>query len=349
MRFEGTKAYVATDDLKVAVNAAITLERPLLVKGEPGTGKTVLALEIAKAIGAPLIEWHIKSTTKALQGLYEYDAVSRLRDSQLGDARVQDIRNYIKRGKLWDAFVADERPVLLIDEIDKADIEFPNDLLQELDRMEFFVYETGETVKARRRPIVVITSNNEKELPDAFLRRCFFHYIRFPDPDTMTRDHRGAFPRHQAAAGERGAETVLRNPRRAGHEEEAVDLGTAGLAEIADGRGHRPGDFARARSQEADPAAARRADQERAGRASVRAAGLYGAARGALILRLGRLVGLVLRIRRRFALRRLLGGTLRGLGFRQLHALLRLRLSFDCACALARLQAAPAASPGSLA
>jgi MoxR-like ATPase len=173
MRFDGTKAYVATDDLKVAVNAAITLERPLLVKGEPGTGKTVLALEIAKAIDAPLIEWHVKSTTKALQGLYEYDAVSRLRDSQLGDERVKDIRNYIKRGKLWDAFVADDRPVLLIDEIDKADIEFPNDLLLELDRMEFFVYETGETVKARRRPIVIITSNNEKELPDAFLRRCF--------------------------------------------------------------------------------------------------------------------------------------------------------------------------------
>ena len=187
MRFEGTKAYVATDDLKIAVNAAITLERPLLVKGEPGTGKTVLALEVANAIGAPLIEWHIKSTTKALQGLYEYDAVSRLRDSQLGDERVKDIRNYIRRGKLWDAFVADERPVLLIDEIDKADIEFPNDLLQELDRMEFFVYETGETVKARRRPIVVITSNNEKELPDAFLRRCFFHYIRFPDRETMQR------------------------------------------------------------------------------------------------------------------------------------------------------------------
>ena len=177
--------YVATDDLKVAVNAAIALERPLLVKGEPGTGKTVLAIEIAKALGAPLIEWHIKSTTKALQGLYEYDAVTRLRDSQLGDARVKDIRNYIKRGKLWEAFTADERPVLLIDEVDKADIEFPNDLLQELDRMEFFVYETGETVHARRRPIVVITSNNEKELPDAFLRRCFFHYIRFPDPDTM--------------------------------------------------------------------------------------------------------------------------------------------------------------------
>ena len=185
MRFEGTSAYVATDDLKVAVNAAIALERPLLVKGEPGTGKTVLAIEIAKALDAPLIEWHIKSTTKAQQGLYEYDAVTRLRDSQLGDERVKDIRNYIKRGKLWDAFVADERPVLLIDEIDKADIEFPNDLLQELDRMEFYVYETGETVRARRRPIVVITSNNEKELPDAFLRRCFFHYIRFPDADTM--------------------------------------------------------------------------------------------------------------------------------------------------------------------
>src|SRR6202045_1222435 len=187
MWFEGTNAYVATDDLKVAVNAAIALERPLLVKGEPGTGKTVLALEIAKSISAPLIEWHIKSTTKALQGLYEYDAVSRLRDSQLGDERVRDIRNYIKRGKLWDAFVADARPVLLIDEIDKADIEFPNDLLLELDRMEFFVYETGETVKAKRRPIVMITSNNEKELPDAFLRRCFFHYIKFPDADTMGR------------------------------------------------------------------------------------------------------------------------------------------------------------------
>ena len=187
MRFEGTSAYVATDDLKVAVNAAITLERPLLVKGEPGTGKTVLAIEIAKALGAPLIEWHVKSTTKAQQGLYEYDAVSRLRDSQLGDARVGDIRNYIKRGKLWDSFVSDERPVLLIDEIDKADIEFPNDLLLELDRMEFHVYETGETIKAKQRPIMMITSNNEKELPDAFLRRCFFHYIKFPDADTMQR------------------------------------------------------------------------------------------------------------------------------------------------------------------
>jgi MoxR-like ATPase len=186
MRFEGTKTYIATEDLQIAVNAAIVLERPLLIKGEPGTGKTLLAEEIAGALGAPLLSWHVKSTTKAQQGLYEYDAVSRLRDSQLGDARVSDIRHYIKRGKLWDAFVADERPVLLIDEIDKADIEFPNDLLLELDRMEFFVYETSETVKARRRPIVIITSNNEKELPDAFLRRCFFHYIRFPDADTMT-------------------------------------------------------------------------------------------------------------------------------------------------------------------
>jgi MoxR-like ATPase len=185
MKFTGTKDYVATDDLKVAVNAAIVLERPLLVKGEPGTGKTVLAEEVAKAIGAPLLTWHIKSTTKAQQGLYEYDAVSRLRDSQLGDARVSDISNYIKRGKLWEAFTHAKRPVLLIDEIDKADIEFPNDLLLELDRMEFFVYETGETIKAKERPIVMITSNNEKELPDAFLRRCFFHYIKFPDRETM--------------------------------------------------------------------------------------------------------------------------------------------------------------------
>jgi MoxR-like ATPase len=185
MRFEGTATYIATDDLKIAVNAAIVLERPLLIKGEPGTGKTLLAEEIAGAIGAPLISWHIKSTSKAQQGLYEYDAVSRLRDSQLGDPRVSDIRNYIKRGKLWESFTHPTRPVLLIDEIDKADIEFPNDLLLELDRMEFHVYETGEIVRAAQRPIVVITSNNEKELPDAFLRRCFFHYIRFPDPDTM--------------------------------------------------------------------------------------------------------------------------------------------------------------------
>ncbi len=186
MKFTGTDSYVASDDLRVAVNAAITLQRPLLIKGEPGTGKTVLAHEVAKALKAPLIEWHIKSTTKAQQGLYEYDAVSRLRDSQLGDGRVKDIANYIKRGKLWDAFTHQERPVLLIDEIDKADIEFPNDLLLELDRMEFYVYETQEVVKASQRPIVMITSNNEKELPDAFLRRCFFHYIRFPDREIMT-------------------------------------------------------------------------------------------------------------------------------------------------------------------
>ncbi len=184
-RFEGTQDYVATEDLKVAVNAAVGLQRPLLVKGEPGTGKTVLAEEIAKSLNAPLITWHIKSTTKAQQGLYEYDAVARLRDSQLGDERVNNISNYIVRGKLWEAFQNDVRPVLLIDEIDKADIEFPNDLLLELDRMEFHVYETKETISARERPVVIITSNNEKELPDAFLRRCFFHYIKFPDTDTM--------------------------------------------------------------------------------------------------------------------------------------------------------------------
>ncbi|MEJ6710442.1 MAG: MoxR family ATPase [Amylibacter sp.] len=185
MKFEGTKQYVSTDDLTVAVNAAIALERPLLVKGEPGTGKTELALQVAKALNLPILEWNIKSTTKAQQGLYEYDAVSRLRDSQLGEERVHDVKNYIKKGKLWQAFDADERIVLLIDEIDKADIEFPNDLLQELDKMEFHVYETGETVKAKVRPIVIITSNNEKELPDAFLRRCFFHYIRFPEADVL--------------------------------------------------------------------------------------------------------------------------------------------------------------------
>ncbi len=185
MRFASTDAYIATEDLTVAVNAAVTLQRPLLVKGEPGTGKTELARQVAGALGLPIIEWHVKSTTKAQQGLYEYDAVSRLRDSQLGDARVNDVANYIRQGKLWQAFTAPGRVVLLIDEIDKADIEFPNDLLQELDRMEFHVYETGQTVRAVHRPIVIITSNNEKDLPDAFLRRCFFHYIRFPDIDTM--------------------------------------------------------------------------------------------------------------------------------------------------------------------
>ena len=185
MKFKGTKNYVSTDDLSMAVNASVTLERPLIIKGEPGTGKTLLAIEVAKSLKMDLIEWHIKSTTKASQGLYEYDAVTRLRDSQLGDERVKDIKNYIKKGKLWEAFESDKQVVLLVDEIDKADIEFPNDLLQELDRMEFYCYETGETIKAKKRPIIIITSNNEKELPDAFLRRCFFHYIQFPDRPTM--------------------------------------------------------------------------------------------------------------------------------------------------------------------
>jgi len=194
MKFTGTESYVAAPDLSVAVNAAVTLERPLLVKGEPGTGKTELARQVAQALDLPLIEWHVKSTTRAQQGLYEYDAVSRLRDSQLGDERVADVSNYIRRGKLWEAFTAPSRCVLLIDEVDKADIEFPNDLLQELDRMEFHVYETGETVRARQRPVVIITSNNEKELPDAFLRRCFFHYIGFPDEDVLRRIVEVHFP-----------------------------------------------------------------------------------------------------------------------------------------------------------
>ena len=275
MQFKGTKNYVATDDLKVAVNAAITLQRPLLVKGEPGTGKTVLALEVAKALGIPLIEWHIKSTTKALQGLYEYDAVSRLRDSQLGDERVGDIRNYIRKGKLWEAFTFDERPVLLIDEIDKADIEFPNDLLQELDRMEFYVYETHETIQAKHRPVVIITSNNEKELPDAFLRRCFFHYIKFPDPETMRAIVDVHFPNLKGRLVTRGAEGLLRRARGAGHQEEAVHVRAARLAQAAVERGHQPRDAARERPAQADPAAARRPAQERAGRAPLRAPGLH--------------------------------------------------------------------------
>ena len=197
MKFEGTERYVATDDLRMAVDASVALQRPLLIKGEPGTGKTMLAEEVAAGLGKELIQWHIKSTTKAQQGLYEYDAVSRLRDSQLGDGKVEDISQYIKRGKLWEAFASEEQVVLLIDEVDKADIEFPNDLLVELDRMEFFVYETGETIKAKHRPIIIITSNNEKELPDAFLRRCFFHFINFPDKETMKEIIAGHYPKIQ--------------------------------------------------------------------------------------------------------------------------------------------------------
>jgi len=269
MRFKGSDNYVSTDDLTLAVNAAITLERPLLVKGEPGTGKTMLAVEVAKALGVPLLEWHIKSTTKAQQGLYEYDAVSRLRDSQLGDSRVHDIHNYIVQGMLWQAFAAEAPVVLLIDEIDKADIEFPNDLLRELDRMEFYVYETRELVKARHRPIVFITSNNEKELPDAFLRRCFFHYIRFPDKETMERIVGVHFPALKKSLLREAMEVFFEV--REVPEEEALHLGAARLAEAAARRGHSRRGAALQGPQDHHPAAARRAAQERAGRASVRA------------------------------------------------------------------------------
>jgi MoxR-like ATPase len=223
-RFKGTNSYIATNDLSMAVNAAVTLERPILIKGEPGTGKTQLAIEVAESMGRPLFEWHIKSTTKARQGLYEYDAVARLRDSQLGDDKVHDISNYIMRGKVWEAFDCIERPVLLIDEIDKADIEFPNDLLQELDRMEFYVYETKKLIKARHRPIIIITSNNEKELPDAFLRRCFFHYIKFPDQETMAQIVNVHFPnlKKELLSEALNAFYKVRDVR-----EEAVDLGIA--------------------------------------------------------------------------------------------------------------------------
>ena len=282
MRFEGTADYVATDDLKVAVNAAIVLERPLLVKGEPGTGKTVLAHEIAKALGAPLIEWHIKSTTKAQQGLYEYDAVARLRDGQLGDERVHDIANYIRRASCGRPSPRPSRPVLLIDEIDKADIEFPNDLLQELDRMEFFVYETGETVKAKGRPIVIITSNNEKELPDAFLRRCFFHYIKFPDRETMQAIIDVHFPgiKKRLVAEALDIFYELREVpglKKKPSTSELLDWLKLLLNEDIDAR-----NAARARPAQGDPAAARRAAQERAGRDAVRAPRLHGAPGGPL-------------------------------------------------------------------
>ncbi len=240
-RFSGNERYVATDDLKMAVNAAVILGRPLLIKGEPGTGKTQLAIEVARSLERPLYEWHIKSTSKAQQGLYDYDAIARLRDSQLGDERVRDIGNYIVKGRLWEAFEAETQPVLLIDEIDKADIEFPNDLLRELDRMEFYVYETRALIRARQRPIVIITSNNEKELPDAFLRRCFFHYIRFPDAATMERIVRVHYPTLKQELLTRGAERLLSRSRNAGTEEEAFDLGADRLAEAAARRRHRPG------------------------------------------------------------------------------------------------------------
>ncbi len=250
MRFEGTETYVATDDLMMAVNAAVTLQRPLLVKGEPGTGKTQLAREVAQALKRPFYDWHIKSTTKAQHGLYEYDAVSRLRDSQLGEAKVKDIGNYIVKGKLWECFESDQQPVLLIDEIDKADIEFPNDLLRELDQMEFYVYETRETIKAKQRPVIIITSNNEKELPDAFLRRCFFHYIRFPDKETMQKIVDVHFPDLKKNLLKEAMEVFFGLRETAGPEEEAVDLRAARLAQAAAGRGHRAGGAARILGQE---------------------------------------------------------------------------------------------------
>jgi MoxR-like ATPase len=275
-RFEGTSDYVATDDLKVAVNASVALERPLLIKGEPGTGKTVLAYEVAKAMGAPLLTWHIKSTTKAHQGLYEYDAVTRLRDSQLGEERVKDVKNYIKKGKLWEAFESPVRPVLLIDEIDKADIEFPNDLLQELDRMEFYVYETGETIAAKVRPIIIITSNNEKELPDAFLRRCFFHYIRFPEEATMQAIvdvHYPGIKQKLVAEALRIFYDMRKVPGLKKKPSTSELLDWLKLLMVEDIDESHP---AREGSDQADPAPAWRPAEERAGRSPVRAPGLPG-------------------------------------------------------------------------
>ncbi len=282
MKFQGSDQYVATPDLMLAVNAAATLQRPLLIKGEPGTGKTMLAEEVAKALGMPLLQWHIKSTTKAQQGLYEYDAVSRLRDSQLSGiegaqdaARVRNIENYIVQGVLWQAFNADEPVVLLIDEIDKADIEFPNDLLREIDRMEFYVYETRTLVKAKHRPLVVITSNNEKELPDAFLRRCFFHYIKFPDAATMQRIVDVHFPDIKSQLLAAAMRTFFEVRNLPGLE--ALDLRTAGLAEAAGGRGHRRRGRRRQGREGHDPAAGRRAAEERARPDPVREAGVHAA------------------------------------------------------------------------
>ena len=274
-KFQGTDNYIATQDLMLAVNAAVTLKRPLLVKGEPGTGKTMLAEEAATAMNMPLLQWHIKSTTKAQQGLYEYDAVSRLRDSQLGDERVKDIHHYIVKGVLWQAFTADQPVALLIDEIDKADIEFPNDLLREIDRMEFYVYETRELIRAKHRPMVFITSNNEKELPDAFLRRCFFHYIKFPDADTMKAIVDVHFPGLKKELLTRGDEDLLRRAQPARAEEEAFDHRAARLAQAAGGRGHPARGAAEQGRQGGGAAAGGRTAEERAGRDAVREAGVH--------------------------------------------------------------------------
>ncbi len=300
MRFTGSAEYVSTDDLTLAVNAAITLQRPLLVKGEPGTGKTMLAVQVAKSLGVPLLEWHIKSTTKAQQGLYEYDAVSRLRDSQLGDAKVHDINNYIVKGMLWQAFSQDKPCVLLIDEVDKADIEFPNDLLRELDRMEFYVYETRELVKAKQRPIVFITSNNEKELPDAFLRRCFFHYIRFPDKETMEKIVQVHYPALKKSLLKEAMEVFFEVREVPGLKKkpstsELLDWLKLLLAEDI------PPEALHSKDRKIDhPAAARRAAEERAGRAPVRTPGLHDARQGRLSPRraadmLGRVISDVFR------------------------------------------------------